>query len=108
MLPENLYVHESTVIALSRDGAVVRLKLEGAHLGDLKTSGTINFLNVRQLLIDGMVSSEIGMELSDGEVLTLSCTNEESKLIIEWNDFQSHTSITKSYVIACDGAEFVR
>lgn len=46
------------------------------------------------------------MYFDDGEVLGLSERSDGNfELLIEWNDFNTHTQVTKFYEIACEALQ---
>jgi hypothetical protein len=102
---KNLYFHESTIVAFSGKGALVELNLDDVQKDSEKISVRIAFVGVNRISVDGEVVKAIDMVFPDGEVLTLKLADREAELIVEWNDFGSHTSITKAYRIEYEKLE---
>jgi hypothetical protein len=97
---------DSTVTALRFEREIVILELEDVQLSDDDLrKASIRLTGVHSIIRDGMAVDNLGMECEDGEVLTLEYTPKTLHLIVEWNDFKKHHSVTHSYKIECDSVE---
>lgn len=58
-------------------------------------------MDIQAVARDGILVDDLTPEYEDGEVLTLEHTPNSLYLIVEWNDFKKHLSVTRSYRISC-------
>jgi hypothetical protein len=102
-LTQNIGFHEATLSGVRRDeDGSICLMFEGVHVDNQVRSAIICLTQVRQIIRDGSPVDDFTMECQDCEVLTLDRTPVSLHLIVEWNDFESHRHLTRSYHIACE------
>jgi hypothetical protein len=100
---DDISFHESTVVELYKDTTSIHLKIQDALVNAVATPLLVSFDGVRELSIDSSLSDGIWKEHEDGEILTFARAGPGVfELVIEWNDFPHHSSVTKSYRIVCD------
>lgn len=99
MITSNLSFHESTVVMFEHTADAVRLSLSDVKCGGRSRSVNVEIRNVTSIIVDGASVNGVAMEHDDGEVLTLNVSDAEILLIVQWNDFRNHSSVTKSYRI---------
>lgn len=97
--------HESSIVAMRRDGGAITLELDGVHVGEQICSAVISLKGVRVVTCDGVEVEDLVTEAEDGEVLTLQHTETTLHLIVEWTDFKKHQSTTRSYRFQCNSVE---
>lgn len=96
--------HEATVVAFRRSDSAVMLELEDVLVGGAKSNVALRISPVYSLSIDDEPhDGEELLEYDDGEVLSLEMSDECVVLNVEWNDFSSGASCTKSYKILAGG-----
>jgi hypothetical protein len=96
---DELSFHEATVAAFARRDDTVRLALSDVRDRDRRRSVYLEVREVVEIVSDGVVVDTVSMEHEDGEVMTLDVSDENIYLIVQWNDFDNRTSVTKSYRI---------
>jgi hypothetical protein len=99
---ENINFHESTLSSLKMRGSKLVLKLEDVEVSGKKSEMTIQASPIMSLTIDGEPSDTIVMEAEDGEVLSLSYTNNCLSMIVEWHNFSSSLIRTRSYKVVAE------
>lgn len=91
--------HESTVLRFEREGDNAILMLDGVRSNGRTCAATLRLEGLRDVQSDGQPVRDFGMVYGDGEVLTLETRPDGLSLIVEWNDFPSRRSVTRSYVL---------
>jgi hypothetical protein len=94
-----LSFHESTVVAFHGTKPFVCLELADVRSGERLVSAEIDIRDVEAIWVDREPADAVMMECPDGEVLTLDLREKDVQVIVQWNDFASRRSITRSYVI---------
>jgi len=97
--------HEATVVDVCRANREIKLSLEGVRVGGVAFAATVLLNGIRSITRDGVKVDDLVAEHDDGEVLSLEQTGTGIHLIIEWTDFKTHQSITRSYSVECDSVE---
>lgn len=99
----NFSFHEADVLDLRQDGDRVALALGGVNCAAGACGVTVIFYGAVRIKVDSSPIDKIGMYCEDGEILGLSERPDGSfELLIEWNDFGTHSRVTKYYEISCD------
>ena len=90
--------HESSLTEVRRiDDGTICLLFDDVRVNEQIRSASVFLKGVHQIIRDGLSVDDLTMEHSDGEVLTLDTALNSIHLIIEWNDFEKHQQITRSY-----------
>lgn len=96
--------HGSTVVEFYCEGNNIFLRLEDVLVGE-RSSDVEIVVSACVSTLEGR-ASESGksslMAAPDGEVLTLRLTDRTLYLLVEWNDFESHSRWTELYDIAAE------
>ena len=99
--------HEATVQRFLRNNNEVTLDLDDVHVNGVIKSIRIICNGVKKLDTDGKNIDVQLMPTNDGEILTLEIFDRSLKVIIEWNEFDKHTSSTNAYEIECESITIV-
>ena len=100
LLSVKIGFHESTVNCFFRNGENIELELEGAVVDGEKKRVNIQVVKVFRVEVDGEFSIFSLMAEEDGEVILLEMSRTDLIIIIEWHNFSTHSSLTKSYKIS--------
>lgn len=59
--------------------------------------GTIQFIGVRDMCIDGQPSDTASMYYPDGEIIHFETEGDHALLLVDWDDYKEKKRVMKSY-----------
>lgn len=92
--------HDYSVLDIRFENKELILKILSEP--DEETQTTLLFSDVKSIIVDGKTSSEkIDMIYPDGDILSINENTNFVSIFIEWVNYKTRNSVTKSYEFKC-------
>ena len=102
---QSVHFHEATLTAISAAPNRLVLEFEDARVGEHVCNASIRLEGIRRISRDGELLAGFDVEAKDCEILTLEFDRDHMFMVVEWTDFTSQSSHTRSYHFDCESLE---